>query len=136
MIQEFVNRFIEQQDNLVEYYTRNPPTHYGDVVEDIAKIVSTPSELEPYELDEDDVPDPNRITSIDHGEFQGEILYIIASQAYQPSGYWCVRVSYGSCSPADTFEYIDEMYPDDPKGAAREWANLALHIVQNMKEVP
>jgi len=78
-----------------------------------------------------DVPDPERITQIDHGDYQGTFLFVIAEQGYQPSKYWYVYVSYGSCSGFDTLQAINM---DEDKGQKiKDYMMLCLHIVQELK---
>lgn len=86
--------------------------------------------------------DKDRITRIDHGEYQGTLLFIIGGQGYQPSRYWAVKLSYGSCSVCDTIQGIkDDCDPGakwDAKPNKRQrdaYMTLALHIVQGLKEI-
>ena len=69
-------------------------------------------------------PDIRRITEIDHGDFQGTILFIIGATGYQPSEYWAVFVSYGSCSVCDTLQAAE---------SKEDLYTLALHMLQSMK---
>lgn len=78
-----------------------------------------------------------RIYLIDDGHYQGTLVYIIAEQHSQPSTYWYVRISYGSCSGCDTLKRIkgNDDLPDDPptKEQVDRYVTLALHIVQQLK---
>ena len=82
------------------------------------------------------VPDKNRVEEIDHGDYQGTLVYVIGGTGYQPDDYWYVRVSYGSCSGCDTLEsirgYSDDAPTDEQVGG---YMTLALHIVQGMKKM-
>lgn len=71
------------------------PITYKEIVKDVITIVSE---------DEYADPNPELITELDHGDYQGTLLYVIPSSAYQPSDYWYVMVSYGSCSCCDTLQ--------------------------------
>ena len=71
-------------------------------------------------------PDIERITKIDHGSYQGTILFIIGATGYQPSEYWAVFVSYGSCSGCDTLQAAD---------SKEDLYTLALHMLQRMKSI-
>jgi hypothetical protein len=89
--------------------------------------------------DEYDMPDPMRIHEIDNGDYQGTLVYVIANGGYQPSTYWYVKVSYGSCSGCDSLQAIRMCSSDDEKPtdtAARDYYTLATHIVQGLKEMP
>ena len=80
---------------------------------------------------------------IDDGDYQGTLLYIIPEKGYQPSEYWAVKVSYGSCSGCDTMEsirsdYEPEHWEDDYKPSDQQidllWTE-ALHMMQGMKTI-
>lgn len=74
--------------------------------------------------------DPARITVIDHGEYQGTLVFVIGECGYQPDRYWILKVCYGSCSGCDTLEAAlegDEVVQD--------LMTLSLHIVQGLKEI-
>lgn len=51
-----------------------------------------------------DEMDPERITIIDHGDYQGSIIFIVGETGYQPWQYWYLNWGYGSCSGCDSLE--------------------------------
>lgn len=136
MIQKFVDRFMERKDLLAEQFKKEFPSNYMDVVKGVMEILA----------DEDDCwdsPDPSRIVKAGWGSYQGEDLYVIGASGYSPDTYWVVKVAYGSCSGCDTLEAIES-----ERGHNDDWTEtitteqnindlltLALHIVQNIKEV-
>ena len=122
MIKEFVNRFMEAKPQIKAAFEQAPPGGYEDLVRHVIAAINPSSE---YGL-----PDPNRIHTIDDGNYQGTLLYVIAEAGYQPNDYWFVRVSYGSCSGCDTFQAI---LCSDDKQQAEDFTTLALHIVQGLK---
>lgn len=133
MIQEFVDRFIKQQDTL---FTSEHPKSYEDIVRAVVKCVS----YDEYWRN----PDPDRITVINDGDYQGTLVFVIADTGYQPSTYWVTKVYYGSCSGCDTLQSIQEgseydydsgEYAKPTPEQAKDYQTLALHIVQNMQEV-
>jgi hypothetical protein len=69
---------------------------YKDMIEYLVKLAA--------EEDDYDNPDPARITEIDHGDYQGTLVYVIGGSGYQPFRYWYVVVGYGSCSGCDELE--------------------------------
>jgi hypothetical protein len=78
-------------------------------------------------------PDPTRITKIDHGDYQGTLLFIIAAEGYQPDTYWSCKVGYGSCSGCDTLQSISDYSDDAPNDEqVKDYMTLALHIVQGL----
>jgi hypothetical protein len=84
------------------------------------------------------VPDYNRITEIDHGHYQGTLVFIIGSTGYQPGveDYWYTSVYYGSCSGCDTLQGISKYsgnLPDDDQ--IEQYWTLCLHMIQRMKRL-
>lgn len=130
MIQEFVDRFIAAQPQLREQYRLAAPKSYSDIVKDVITLVADP---EGYA----DTPDPNRITCINHGDYQGTLLFVVAATGYQPWKFWSVLVSYGSCSGCDTFEAIGYHYDDGPtpESMVDDYMTLALHICQGISVI-
>jgi len=84
-----------------------------------------------------DGPDPNRITEIDYGDYQGTLVYVIGQKGPQPGTHWTTSVSYGSCSGCDTLEAIrsEANGPQPTEDQMKEYRTLALHLLQKMKEV-
>jgi len=135
MIQQFVDRFMEAKPALREIFKNNWPGGYSAIVEEVVKAIGG---------EEYDTPsmDPGRITEVDHGDYQGTLLYIVATTGYQPSTYYATKVDYGSCSGCDTLEHIvSDMSWDDECNQIigdeqlDDIMTLALHIVQGFKEI-
>ena len=135
MIQEFVDRFMNAKPALRETFKNKWPGNYTDIVEEVVKAIGG---------EEYDTPsmDPGRIEQIDHGDYQGTLLYVVATTGYQPSTYYATKVYYGSCSGCDTLEKIEsEMGWDDEcnqivsEQSLDDIMILALHIVQGFKEI-
>lgn len=124
MIQKFVDRFIDSEDQ-IKRQCEEGFDHYEHLVKFVVGIISDPEEYSS--------PDVNRITEIDHGDYQGTLLYIIAAKGYQPHQFWAVKVDYGSCSGCDALE--SAMYDYKGKDRVDAHYNLCLHIVQGIKEV-
>ncbi len=128
MIQKFVTRFDAQRQALAEGFSQKHPSEYKDIVKAVISAIA----------DEDDYgesPDPERITEIDHGDYQGAKLFVIAANGYQPSTFWYARVYYGSCSGCDTLQRIKSYGEWDapPSGQqVKDYMTLALHIVQGL----
>lgn len=135
MIKKFVAAFMAEKDALKARYAETPPDSYADIVKDVVTIFSKSGDEDGWGM-----PDPERIHIIDDGSYQGTLLFVVAAQGYQPSTYWYVMVSYGSCSGCDTFEAIrGYCYGDDCKEerarSAEDYVTLALHIVQGFKKM-
>lgn len=48
--------------------------------------------------------DHERVTRIDHGHYQGTLVFVVGGEGYQPYRHWYVKVGYGSCSGCDALE--------------------------------
>lgn len=128
MIDKFVKRFLKRKEELEDYFSNSHPSDYKDIVKQVISILNTD--------DYDEPPDPERIHEIDDGDYQGTLLYVIAAAGYQPSDYWYVKVSYGSCSGCDSLKRINELSDLDKKPTKQQtedYMTLALHIVQGLK---
>lgn len=73
--------------------------------------------------------DSENFTTIDDGDYQGTLLFVIPERCYQPNAenYLMTYVEYGSCSYCDTMLAIlgsDTMVED--------LMTLALHMIQHM----
>mgnify|MGYP001560150875 CR=1 FL=1 len=131
MITEFVKRFEDNTDKLRTVFSEKHQENYADIVKAVVSILHVDSD--DYE---EPNPHPEKIHTIDDGNYQGTLLYIIPSNEYQPDRYFYVFVGYGSCSGCDTLEAI-RSYSDDLPTSKQvdDYMTLALHIVQNIKEI-
>ena len=130
MIQDFVDIFISKKDTL---FVDEHPQSYGAIVQTVIETIAADGLESGY-----GAPDPTRIHEIDDGDYQGTLLYVIAANGYQPSTYWSVKVSYGSCGGCDTLQGIhdDGGWLDKPTPTqATDYQTLALHIVQSLREI-
>ena len=127
MIPKFVEKYEANKAKLEAAFRAKHPESYGAIVKAVIEILHD---------NEYGTPDPERITEIDHGEYQGTLVYVIGDGGYQPSDYWFVKVGYGSCSGCDTLKGIRQ-YEDDPPTAeqVKDYMTLALHIVQGLKSM-
>lgn len=128
MIPEFVDRFESGKEGLRAVFSAAHPSNYSQIVEEVVRILNPDGSY--YE------PDPTRIDLVDHGDYQGTLLFVIPEFGYQPSGYWYVKMSYGSCSGCDTLMRI-RGYSDEPPTEQQidDYMTLALHIVQRIKKM-
>jgi hypothetical protein len=127
VIQEFVDRFMAKKPELEAKFREAHPSEYIDIVKAVVEVVTT---------DEYNDIDPSRIHTIDDGDYQGTLLFVIAAKGYQPSDYWSVFVSYGSCSGCDTLQAIHDYGSDAPTDdQVSQYMTLALHIVQGLKKI-
>jgi hypothetical protein len=113
---------------LRETWRASPPGEYKDIVRAVVRLVADDNDSS--------TPDPERVHQIDDGNYQGTLVFVIGATGYQPSDYWYVRVSYGSCSGCDTMEAIrsDGGWDEPPSESQLDrFLTLALHVVQQFK---
>ncbi len=130
MIQKFIDLFEKNKSSLEQKYGTAHPESYREIVKDVISILGN--------QDDYGEPDPDRIVEIDHGHYQGTLLYVIGAEGYQPSDYWYVMVSYGSCSACDTLHGIRTYFDEDKaptEEQVKDYMTLALHIVQGIRKM-
>jgi hypothetical protein len=130
VIIEFVKRFNEKEADLRAKLSGAHVKNYGALVKIVIEAITSESDYGDFS------PDPERITEIDHGDYQGTLLFVVADKGYQPSKYWFVKVGYGSCSGCDTLQGICNYEADKPTASqVNDYYTLALHIVQGLKSM-
>ena len=128
MIAEFVELFMTGKPKLEAMFSEKHPENYKTIVEAVVTVLNNGEDY--------GAPDLKRIHELDDGDYQGTMVYVIAATGYQPSDYWYVKVSYGSCSVCDTLEGIRNYSDDKPsEEQVRDYMTLALHIVQGLKKM-
>lgn len=111
------------------FFEAGHPESYKAVIAAVVQMLHDAS-------DEYTKPDPERIHEIDDGDYQGTLVYVIGATGYQPSDYWYVKVSYGSCSGCDTLESIrGYKYSKPDADQVKQYMLLALHVIQGMREM-
>ena len=131
MITEFIDKFQEIKPRLLEQFSKEEPDNYEDIFKQTIKMMFEESADDYYSNSE--TPDSERITVIDNGDYQGTLLFVVASKSYQPSDYWATRVAYGSCSDCDTFASYSDY--DNPEKSAPKMVTMALHMIESMKKI-
>lgn len=132
MIVQFIERFQEIKLDLLEQFCQKEPESYEDIFKQTIKMMFENSE-DSYSCNSE-TPDYERITVIDNGDYQGTLVFVVASKSYQPNDYWVSTVDYGSCSGCDTFQAYCT-YGDDPKESAPHMLTMALHMIEAMKKI-
>ena len=127
MIKEFVERWEKNKAVLRERYRKERPDNYEAIVRNVVELL--------HDEDEYNSIDPKRIHVIDDGDYQGTLVFVIASSGYQPHKYWYVRVYYGSCSGCDALESIREWEDEISEEETNGYMTLSLHVVQKLKEM-
>jgi len=128
MILNYVKQWEERKHLLEQWLNDNEPNSYESIYEMLFNLVVTkPNDDEYSEWDW------GRFVKIDDGSFQGNEIYILCSNEYQPSltDYIFTSVAYGSCSVCDTFQSIEML--EDKSERVKGYMTLALHMVQETK---
>jgi hypothetical protein len=131
MIPELAERFQEKHEAILECFKGKHPQTYQVVLEETLKVMFGDD-------GEYGTPDYNHVHEIDDGDYQGTLVFIVPEKGYQPHRYFLTKVFYGSCSGCDTIQgiYADGDYGEIPsESQAKDYAMLALHMIQNMVEV-
>lgn len=139
MIEDYVQYYNKNKSVLREMFQKvleqNEYIRYDRVVKILVKFLSNGNmAYSPYGDSRSYELDPGRITEIDHGEYQGTLIYVIGEPGYQPSNYVVTKVDYGSCSGCDTLDRILED-SDNQTQQLNDLLTLCLHIIQHMKLV-
>lgn len=134
MIKFAIQQWDKNKDKLEEYYKKyvndNFKNGYFDVYFNYDEVVKN---LVKYVYNDDEFNfNPDGITEIDNGDYQGTLLYLIPEDTYQPSEteYLMTYAGYGSCSGCDTLLGILEG-SENKEEAVKELMDLSLHLVQN-----
>lgn len=134
MISEFMSVWEQKSPELLKKYSLEHPGSYSSIVKDAVTLLC--DQDNPIYAQMDAIPDPERITMIDHGDWQGTQLFVIGGTGYQPSDYWFVKMSYGSCSCCDWLEGVRDFSDGPPtESQAQEYLTMAAHVVQNLKKM-
>jgi hypothetical protein len=129
VIDEFICRFESKRDDVLAGFKRQHPDSYMAIVRAVVEAIS----VDEYDRNS---PDPERIHLIDDGDYQGSLVFVIAEKGYQPSEYWAVIVSYGSCSGCDTLQGISDYSSEPPTDdQARQYMQLAINVLQGLRSI-
>ncbi len=127
MILNYVKQWEERKHLLEQWLTKNEPNSYQFIYETLFRLVITRSERGELEWDW------KRFRKFDDGTFQGNQIFILCSNVYQPelTDYIFTSVAYGSCSACDTFQWVEML--QDKEERVKQYMTLALHMVQETK---
>ena len=132
MIREIISQWDERKSVLRAHLQENHPGGYADLLDRILRLVVN----EPIGGAFSDSLDPDCVTVVDDGHYQGVQLFLIPLGRYQPGpdDYVWFDNYYGSCSGCDTYQSIRGYYDEPPTpDQVEQYMSLALHMVQRMK---
>lgn len=138
MITEFVQAWDANKETLEEYFRTTEQREYSQYEDIVRRLFE--DVINPYleEIGEDRF-DTAKLRVIDDGEYQGDLLFIIHQDTYQPSPYNYVwtHESYGSCSGCDLLQGIQadgEEYDGLPtENQIKQYMGLALNLLQRCR---
>lgn len=109
MLKIMKEKWAKNESLLKEAIAEIPDVHsisYDDLVKMTFEIIYNSGE----EWDHN-CADLDKIVCIDHGQYQGTLIYVIPFDTYQPGpgDYLITNVYYGSCSGCDTLQQIQSM---------------------------
>lgn len=147
MIKHFIEQWYNNKHELesfldLEYDQSEDKKYWGMAYEQLFQkvfelVVTEPREIRtPFDQRWNNYSwDWDRFQVINHGDYQGEMIFIMVPDVYQPTlgrDYYFTAVTYGSCSSCDTMQWVEyELKTKDEKIQAL--MNAALHIVQSTK---
>lgn len=124
MILHYVKQWEKRKHILEQWLIENEPNSYEHLYFKLFKLVVIEPESRFYKE-----WDWSRHRVIDDGDFQGNIIFVLCNDSYQPDlhDYIFTSVAYGSCSGCDTFQALDEVSKEE---RVKGYMTLALHMVQ------
>lgn len=130
MIKKFVQAWDARKDNLATWFRGTPQENlsYEVILKAIIDEVLNPFLEKKW--------DSEKIHTIDDGDYQGNQLFVVPEDTYQPSPYeyFITYQDYGSCSGCDLLEgirgYICALPTEEQ---VREYMMLALHLLQRCR---
>ena len=136
MIKEFVNQWDKNKKVLEEYFRTHKQEEYNEYLK-IVKLLIQYILNKGLNDDWDEIKiNPDTLTEIDFGDYQGTLIYVFAEDTYQPSTNetFYTSVAYGSCSGCDTLQAIQEYgleeLPNEEQ--VEDYMKLSLDILQSI----
>ena len=133
MIKEIINKWDLHKSKLGNYFATTNQSEYSTYKNIIKKTIEIIINTNDFDYDNYDV---DKMTVINHGDYQGTQLFIIPKDTYQPSieDYLFVHNYYGSCSGCDTLQSINDYDDGLPtEEQIKDYMLLSLHLIQKMR---
>ena len=136
MIKEFVAAWDSNKDKLKEYIKTHKQEDYETYKDLLIMLISIV--INPYFRDVlmENIWDTSRITTIDDGDYQGDQIFLVPKETYQPGieDYFWTHQVYGSCSGCDLLLSISGYDYDLPTDVqVGGYMMLALHLLQRCR---
>lgn len=130
MIQEFVDKFMKNKHILAEKFSKGHPKNYHEIVRLTVEQLNDKGVYSSIS--------PDYIHSINYGSYSGTLLFVVTSAVseYELGNCWYVKINYGSCCMCDVLQKIRGYENEKPnEEQVKDYLNLALNIVQNLKKM-
>lgn len=135
MLKYCYRKWERNREKLEERLRSDPKLLVNGNYEDFLKITIATIFNDDDESYGDFTWDTDAITTIDNGDYQGTLLFVIPLDTYQPSEYEYLMTyaGYGSCSGCDFLQSIQPWDAEDISDKTIEnFMSLCLNFVQNM----
>jgi hypothetical protein len=126
MLTEWTTPFVAAKDDYVTWLKEQKYPSYETLLKKAIEIICQEDFLH------GDEPDPSRIHTIDDGDYQGTLVFVIGAKGYQPDNYWYTKVYYGSCSGCDALE---DAWGYGDRHNYEGMYLIALHMLQGVKQM-
>lgn len=133
MVKEFVKAWEEHKEELRNYIATTDQHLYGSYTDLFRLLIEQVLNKTTHTFSSD-------IDVLDHGDWQGTLIFITHEDTYQPCSteYIYSAVAYGSCSVCDTLQSI--RYNGEHYGSGlptneqvEDYMTLCLHLLQQCR---
>jgi hypothetical protein len=133
MIKEIINKWDLHKSKLENYFATTNQSEYSTYENIVKKTIEIIINTNDFDYDNYAV---DKMTVINHGDYQGTQLFIIPKDTYLLSieDYLFVHNYYGSCSGCDALQSIqqyDDGLPTEEQ--IKDYMLLSLHLIQEMR---
>lgn len=135
MLKQVIDQWYKNKGNLEIYFRETPQKDYSSythIVKKIIELVLNDSSDESMKID------PEEISVIDDGYYQGTQIFFFHKITFQPEvdDYYWTNNFYESCSGCDTLLGISQYETGLPTNEqVSEYMNLSLNLIQKIKKL-
>lgn len=135
MIKQVIDQWCKNKGNLEIYFRETPQRDYSSythIVKKIIELVLNDSSDESMKID------PEEISVIDDGYYQGTQIFFFHRMTYKPEveDYYWTNNYYGSCSGCDALLGISQYEYGLPNSdQVSQYMNLSLNLIQKIKKL-
>lgn len=131
MLKQIVTQWDLNKKNLEEYFKKTPQSEYSPYMEILRQIII-------HVLNGGDKSmniNPNEISVIDDGNYQGTQIFLFHVERYQPDveDYYWTNNYYGSCDVLLGISDYEGGLPNEEQ--IKEYMYLSLQLIQKIKKL-